>query len=92
MPPEEAERCFQRFYNEYLKFLPLLHIEKGMTSKGLRQEFPFLWTCIMAVTSTNIARQDSLGRAVREIAAREIVIEGKRTIDLLLGLLCFIAW
>lgn len=63
-----------------------------MTSKRLRKERPFLWLCVMAVSSTDVARQNALGRAVREIAAREIMVEGERRIDLLLGLLCFIGW
>ncbi|GKZ33518.1 hypothetical protein AbraIFM66950_003420 [Aspergillus brasiliensis] len=46
----------------------------------------------MAVTSTNTKEQSILGKAVREIAAREVIVEGKRTVDLLQGLLCFIGW
>ena len=46
----------------------------------------------MADSSTNVAQQNTIARTVREIAAREIILEGERSMDLLLGLLCFIGW
>ncbi|KAF9889561.1 hypothetical protein FE257_007271 [Aspergillus nanangensis] len=90
--PHEAEQYFQIFHNDYLRFFPIVHLEEGINSERLSEILPFLWICIMAVSSTNVTQQTSLGRTVREIAAREVVVEGKRTADLLLGLLCFIGW
>ncbi|GFN14841.1 fungal specific transcription factor domain-containing protein [Aspergillus tubingensis] len=46
----------------------------------------------MAVTSTDAKEQSSLAKTVREVAAREVIVEGKCTMDLLHGLLCFIGW
>ncbi|KAB8224401.1 hypothetical protein BDV33DRAFT_5400 [Aspergillus novoparasiticus] len=88
----DAELIFRNFRNNYLKLFPFIHLEDGMDSQKLRQNSPFLWACIIAVTSTNINQQDSLDRSVREIAAQEVIVEGKRTVDLLLGLLCYILW
>ena len=89
---EEAEQYFQIFRTNHLSFLPLLHLGKEMTSRKLRHERPFLWLCIMANSSTSMAQLDALGQTVREIAARQIIMEGERSMDLLLGLLCFIGW
>ncbi|ESZ90027.1 hypothetical protein SBOR_9583 [Sclerotinia borealis F-4128] len=57
-----------------------------MTAHQLRQERPFFWLCIMTMSSMVIYRQVTLGKVIREIAARELVVEGKRNLDLLLGL------
>ncbi|OJJ36146.1 hypothetical protein ASPWEDRAFT_134843 [Aspergillus wentii DTO 134E9] len=90
--PEAAECYFQIFRIKHLSLLPIVHFKQDMTSKKLRQERPFLWLCIIAVSSTNMTKHNTLAQAVREIAARQIIIEGERSMDLLLGLLCFIAW
>ncbi|RJE26156.1 hypothetical protein PHISCL_01506 [Aspergillus sclerotialis] len=90
--PEEAEQYFQIFRTKHLSFLPFIRLGQEMTSRKLRHERPFLWLCIMADSSTNVAQQNAIGQTVREIAAREIIMEGERSMDLLLGLLCFIGW
>ncbi|OJK03485.1 hypothetical protein ASPACDRAFT_111277 [Aspergillus aculeatus ATCC 16872] len=90
--PAEAEANWEVLRTRYLPLLPLVHFDHTLTARTLRQERPFFWTCAMAVTCSDGARQEVLGRAVREMAAREVVVEGRRTVDLLLGLLCLIGW
>ncbi|RAH49980.1 Zn(II)2Cys6 transcription factor domain-containing protein [Aspergillus brunneoviolaceus CBS 621.78] len=90
--PAEAEANWEVLRTRYLPLLPLVHFHPTLTARTLRQKRPFFWTCAMAVTCRDGPRQEVLGRAVREMAAREVVVEGRRTVDLLLGLLCLIAW
>ncbi|PYH70459.1 uncharacterized protein BO88DRAFT_424682 [Aspergillus vadensis CBS 113365] len=67
----DAKQRFKTFYKHYTEFLPLLYFENGSTSEALYRESPFLWLCIMAVTSTYAKEQSSLAKKVREVAARE---------------------
>ncbi|PYI12968.1 hypothetical protein BO99DRAFT_447990 [Aspergillus violaceofuscus CBS 115571] len=90
--PAEAEANWELYRTRYLALLPVVHCAPTLTARGLRQARPFFWTCVMAVTCRDGTRQEGLGRAVREMAAREVVVEGRRTVDLLLGLLCLIGW
>ncbi|KAI9650910.1 hypothetical protein NHQ30_000945 [Ciborinia camelliae] len=89
---EEAERYFQSFCTRNLPHFPFIQFGNGMTARQLRQERPFFWLCIMTMSSTVVHRQIILGKVIREIAARELVVEGKRNLDLLLGLVCFLGW
>ncbi|CAD6451181.1 a050582f-3851-4c7e-a574-b40de4d79dac [Sclerotinia trifoliorum] len=89
---EEAERYFQSFCTRNLPHFPFIQFRDGMTAYQLRQARPFFWLCIMTMSSTVIGRQIKLGKVIREIAARELVVEGKRNLDLLLGLVCFVGW
>lgn len=89
---EEAERYFQSFCNRNLPHFSFIQFRDGMTALQLRQERPFLWLCIITISSTFIHRQITLGKVIREIAARELVVEGKRNLDLLFGLVCFVGW
>ncbi|KAB8292085.1 hypothetical protein EYC80_007830 [Monilinia laxa] len=89
---EEAERYLQSFQSRNLPHFPFIQFRSGMTAHQLRQERPFFWLCIMTISSTVIHRQITLGKVIREVAARELVVEGKRNLDLLLGLVCFVGW
>lgn len=89
---EEAERYFQSFCTTNLPHFPFIQFRDGFTAYQLRQERPFFWLCIMTVSSKVVRRQITLGKIVREVAARELVVEGKRNLDLLLGLVCFVGW
>ena len=89
---QEAELYFRTFCRKYLQNFPFTKFPDDMTAQQVRQERPYFWLCIMAVSSPIIHRQVALGQTIREIAAREIVIEGQRNLDLLLGLLCFVGW
>lgn len=89
---QDAEHYLQLFRTEHLSNFPFYYIPETKTSAELRQEKPYLWLCIMSVTSTNLQQQLSLSRLVRELASQEILIEGERSLDLLLGLLCVVGW
>ena len=89
---EEAEFCFKSFCVKNLQLFPFTQFPDGMTAQQVREERPFFWLCIMATSSPMIHRQLALGQTIREITAREILIEGRRNLDFLLGLLCFVGW
>jgi hypothetical protein len=80
------------FRTEHLFNFPFYYLPETKASAELRQEKPFFWLAIMSVTSTNLTQQLSLARLVRELASKEIVMEGERTLDLLLGVMCICAW
>lgn len=89
---EEAELCFKTFCAKNLQHFPFTQFSDDMLAQQVREERPFFWLCIMATSPTMIHRQCALGQAIREITAREILIEGRRNLDFLLGLLCFVGW
>ncbi|KAK9319612.1 hypothetical protein V1517DRAFT_310580 [Lipomyces orientalis] len=89
---EEAEYYFEMFRKQKLKYFAFTYFPEDITAQQLRQERPFLWLCIMAISSTVVSKQLGLGRAIREIAGREILVEGERHLDLIMGLLCFVGW
>jgi hypothetical protein len=82
---EEAETYFDTFRAKHLPLFPFTVFPGGTTALQLRRERPFFWLCILAISSSVVHRQLSLGQVIREIVAREIVVEGYRNMDLLLG-------
>lgn len=89
---DEAEEYLNIFRQQTITYFPFIMVPEATTANELRRDRPFLWHCIMSVTSKSSVQQKALGREVRITMGREILIEGKTNIDLLLGILVFVAW
>ena len=88
----EAEECLNNFRTRMTTYFPFVFIPESTTAHNLRRERPFLWICIMSVTSKSTVQQMALGKEIRIALGREIIVEGKNNLELLLGVLVFIAW
>ncbi|KAJ5713761.1 uncharacterized protein N7483_010942 [Penicillium malachiteum] len=92
MPPERAEQTIHEFRRRNLKVLPFLHIPPHVTSQQLRQDKPFLWLCIMAVSTPGYNQREKLFSKITELVFHEIFIEVAPSIDILQGIMTFISW
>lgn len=90
--PEEAEELFRSFRNFLLPYVPYMILGPSMTAYELRQEFPFLWLCIMAITSKSASQQSALSRTLRSNLGRMMLLDGQADLDLLFGTITCIAW
>jgi hypothetical protein len=88
----EAEENLNIFITKQLKYFPFVYISPTTTAEQLRQERPFLWLCIMAISSKIIAQQQSLNKRIENIVAQRLLYESEYSLDLLLGILAFIGW
>jgi len=75
-----------------VRYFPIVCIGPEITMKELREKRPFLGLVISAICTKNLTRQVELGRAVRRVLGTEILLEGTKSLDLLLGLLVFASW
>lgn len=87
----EAEQCLSSFRSK-LKYFPFIHIPEEATASTLQQDRPFLWTCILAVSTKSSALQIRLGFKIRRLIAERLLIQHERSIELLLGMLAFQGW
>lgn len=92
MSSHESEKCLDDFRVFKLQYFPFVHIPIDMTSVQLQKERPFLWLCIMSISTKSTARQKALGYQVRQSVAQIMLLESEKSIDLLLGLLTFLGW
>ncbi|KAI0018841.1 hypothetical protein F4780DRAFT_495335 [Xylariomycetidae sp. FL0641] len=88
----QAEEYFARFRTMMLPSFPVFHLPDSMTFQKLREEKPFLWICVMCVASTSTSQQQVLGESIRGIIGREMIAKCEKNIDLLQGILVFLAW
>ncbi|GKZ35630.1 hypothetical protein AbraIFM66950_006330 [Aspergillus brasiliensis] len=88
--PEESLDVFR---THMLQYFPFLHLPNDV--RWIRQERPFLFLCIMAVTCPSIPTKLALGEKIRRIATERMFLSsdpGVVNLDLLLGLLTVLAW
>ncbi|GLA30820.1 hypothetical protein AnigIFM63326_009255 [Aspergillus niger] len=88
--PEESLDIFR---TRMLQYFPFLHLPSN--AQWMRQERPFLFLCIMAVTCPSIPTKLALGEKIRKIATERMFLSsdpGAVNLDLLLGLLTVLAW
>ena len=89
---EEAEEFFHVFQTHMLGNLPFIIFPRTMTAKQLQKEQPFLWLCIMAVASNSSSQKAALGREIRITLGKEVWLESRNSLDIVLGLLTYLNW
>ena len=89
--PEEAEEYLDKFRG-WLTYFPFLTIPQSQTAALLRQEKPFLWMCIMNITTMSVPQMTILKETVREAVGKRVVLDYERSMDLLQGLIVYLAW
>ena len=89
---DQAEAYLQSYRTFKHPYFPLIILPENLDAQRLRQQRPFLWLCIMAISAKHTEQQKALGREIRLAIGREMLIEGKNNFDLLLGLLVYTAW
>ncbi|KAJ5752267.1 hypothetical protein N7520_009184, partial [Penicillium odoratum] len=87
------EDCLRKFRTHTLKYFAFLHISTD--AECLRRERPFLFLCIIAASAHSTRTKIELGERIKETLTERIFLDnnsGAVNIDLLLGLLTFLAW
>ncbi|KAM5372836.1 hypothetical protein ACJZ2D_007293 [Fusarium nematophilum] len=89
--PAEAEEYLNKF-RDWLRNFPFMILPYDVTAEALRKERPFLWLCIMNITSMSVPQQLKLKDRIREEVATRVVVNHERSMDVLLGLITYLAW
>ena len=92
LTPTEADQNLDRFLTYMLPHFPVVYISSGTTSQQLADDQPFLWLCIMAMSSKSALHQQLLGNEIRQKLAQEIILRCLEPFDLLQGLVVFLGW
>ncbi|KAJ6102163.1 hypothetical protein N7486_004590 [Penicillium sp. IBT 16267x] len=90
--PDIAEKTINDFRKQNLKILPFLYIPPHVTSQQLRKDKPFLWLCIMAVTTPGESKRNLLFNKVTDLIHQEVIVGISPNMDILLGIMTFILW
>lgn len=82
-----------RGYGTHAPNFPFIIISPTVSLDSLRREKPFLLLSILTMTSTsNLPIQDLLETELRETLGRKVIFNGEKSLDLLQGLMIYVAW
>jgi len=82
-----------RDYGTHAPNFPFIVFSPTVSLDSLRREKPFLLLAILTMASTsNQTLQDLLEADLRETLGRKVIFNGEKSLDLLQGLLIYLAW
>lgn len=88
----ELEEILRTYRHDMMHFFPVVPLDPETTVDELRNRTPFLWLVLRTICSKNQSRQRALGTQIRVVIGHEILLEGSKSLDLLLGLLVYASW
>jgi hypothetical protein len=89
----EADELLHKFRKHKMHHFPFVIIPEGVNASAFRRESPFLLLCIVtACLEHDPALQEKLEREIREFIGTCVIMEMRRNMDLLQGLLVHTAW
>jgi hypothetical protein len=89
---DEGNALLEIFRNHTSSYFPFISVPKSMSAQELRQERPFLYLSILAITSTDYSKQMEFGKLIVKQMFERIFVNGERNLDLLLGVITSAAW
>ncbi|KAF2726468.1 hypothetical protein EJ04DRAFT_530247 [Polyplosphaeria fusca] len=87
-----AEERLATFRSIFLPAFPFVSLPPELSSIELRRAKPFLWLVIMSLTTKSSIQQLAMGEIIREIMAKRVVVGCEKSLDLLLGIICYMGW
>ncbi|KIW40336.1 uncharacterized protein PV06_07543 [Exophiala oligosperma] len=90
----EDEEFFilKAYWTHMAQYFPFVVIPPDMTLEELKTK-PFLFMTVMTIGCRHhIERQTSLAKRVREVIAEKVLLRGEQSLDILQGLLVYLAW
>lgn len=88
----EANELLNFFRDQMAPQFPFIVIPQSVSAEQLHAERPFLYLAILAISSHDCAQQRGLGSLVMKQLAERMFVNYERSLDLLLGVLTYIAW
>ncbi|KIW95391.1 uncharacterized protein Z519_03975 [Cladophialophora bantiana CBS 173.52] len=89
----EAEIVLQSFRSEMTTLFPFVVIPPSMTFVEMRQKKPFLVLAILMVCyRQDPARQTTIAHKLREMVSHSMLVQGKKSLDMLQALLVYLSW
>jgi hypothetical protein len=92
IPNTLTEEHLAKFRQSFLPFFPFVYIPTAMSASDLRIQKPFLSLAILSLTTKSTSQQLTIFDTIRRIVSEKVVAEHERSLDFLLGLVCYLAW
>ncbi|KAL2817542.1 hypothetical protein BJX63DRAFT_101910 [Aspergillus granulosus] len=75
-----------------LRYFPFIHIVPPYCAADIKEGTPFLWQCMVALHCKDVPRRNALHVELKELLAKTLLADCKRSFDLLQSVLVYLAW
>ena len=89
---KEANILLTIFRDEMCSAFPFVVIPDSVCAQDLRRDRPFLYLAVIAISTRNSMHQQELGKVIMQQLAEKMLVNGERSMDLLLGTLTYAGW
>lgn len=90
---EQAEQAVSDYRIRFVPHFPFVPLDPEVTAQDVFLKKPFLFRVVLLVAARlTVAKQKELKRSVSAYVGQHLVVMGKRSLDLLQGLLVYVAW
>jgi hypothetical protein len=80
------------YRQQHVKPFPLIHIPPSLSAEQLVAEKPILSLALKTICNKALSRQVILSKKLRETIATNMMVDGEKSLDLLLSILACMAW
>ncbi|KAH8805653.1 hypothetical protein F5884DRAFT_755216 [Xylogone sp. PMI_703] len=87
-----GDELLEQFREHMCVFFPFVIIPETVTAKELQEQRPYFYNALLAVSNRDPTLQKALGKGVMRDLAERFVVNGERSLDLLLGVLTYAGW
>lgn len=88
----EQKACLDRFISKLLPTFPFTHFPPDISVETLRANQPYLLRAICTVATPSTKVKLARGEQLKKLLCKELLVEGKSSLDLLSATLTFAAW
>ncbi|KAI1750361.1 hypothetical protein F4782DRAFT_541578 [Xylaria castorea] len=88
----QARKSLDFFRSRMLPCFPFINLAPELTTEQLQQNRPFLFQAILTVTAFSTQKRLALAEELRRLLFTSALVDAHSSIDLLLGLLIYLAW
>ncbi|KAL6238393.1 hypothetical protein BDW75DRAFT_201681 [Aspergillus navahoensis] len=88
----EDEEVLDDFRSNRLPYLPFMYIPSARPAAEIKMEYPFFWRCLVTLHCKDMVRRAALREELKATAARALMVDCQRSMDLLLGIIAYLAW
>lgn len=90
---EQAQQAVSDYRIRFVPHFPFVPLDPEVTAQDVFLKKPFLFRVVLLVAARlTVAKQKELKRSVSAYVGQHLVVMGKRSLDLLQGLLVYVAW
>ncbi|KAL2858574.1 hypothetical protein BJY01DRAFT_723 [Aspergillus pseudoustus] len=75
-----------------LRYFPFIHLAPPYCAADIKADSPYLWRCMVLLHCKDVQRRNDLHTELKEVLAKALLADCKRSFDLLQTVLVYLAW